>query len=63
VADFDARYPATLQLVKGTSLRVASSSAGHADLLPERHPPARPAASFLDAAIALEMKRAGVALK
>ncbi len=64
VADFDARYPATLQLVKGDiaqggQLQVQGTPTFFLNGI--RLPGLR--ASFLDAAIALEMKRAGVTLK
>jgi protein-disulfide isomerase len=64
VSDFDARYQATLQLVKGDiaqggQLQVQGTPTFFMNGI--RLPGLR--ASFLDAAIALEMKRAGVALK
>ncbi len=64
VTDFDARYQATLQLVKGDiaqggQLQVQGTPTFFLNGI--RLPGLR--ASFLDAAIALEMKRAGVALK
>ena len=64
VTDFDARYQATLQLVKGDietgqQLQVQGTPTFFMNGI--RLPGLR--ASFLDAAIALEMKRAGVALK
>ena len=64
VTDFDARYQATLQLVKGDiaqggQLRVEGTPTFFLNGI--RLPGLR--AQFLDAAIALEMKKAGVALK
>lgn len=64
VTDFDARYQSTLQLVKGDiaqggQLRVEGTPTFFLNGI--RLPGLR--ASFLDAAIALEMKKAGVALK
>jgi len=64
VTDFDARYQTTLQLVKGDiaqggQLQVQGTPTFFLNGI--RLPGLR--ASFLDAAIALEMKRAGVALK
>ena len=64
VTDFDARYPATLQLVKGDiaqggQLQVSGTPTFFLNGI--RLPGLR--AQFLDAAIAMEMKRAGVALK
>jgi uncharacterized membrane protein/protein-disulfide isomerase len=64
VSDFDARYQTTLQLVKGDiaqggQLQVQGTPTFFLNGI--RLPGLR--ASFLDAAIALEMKRAGVALK
>jgi uncharacterized membrane protein len=64
VTDFDARYQTTLQLVKGDiaqggQLQVQGTPTFFMNGI--RLPGLR--AQFLDAAIALEMKRAGVALK
>lgn len=64
VTDFDARYQATLQLVKGDiaqggQLRVEGTPTFFLNGI--RLPGLR--AQFLDAAIALEMKKAGVVLK
>lgn len=64
VTDFDARYQATLQLVKGDiaqggQLKVAGTPTFFLNGI--RLPGLR--AAFLDAAIALEMKRAGVSVK
>lgn len=64
VTDFDARYQTTLQLVKGditqgNQLQVQGTPTFFMNGI--RLPGLR--AQFLDAAIALEMKRAGVALK
>lgn len=64
VTDFDARYQATLQLVKGDiaqggQLQVQGTPTFFLNGI--RLPGLQP--SFLDGAIALEMKRAGVALK
>ena len=64
VTDFDARYQTTLQLVKGDisqggQLQVQGTPTFFLNGI--RLPGLR--AQFLDAAIAMEMKRAGVALK
>ena len=64
VTDFDARYTATLQLVKGDieqggQLKVQGTPTFFLNGI--RLPGLR--AQFLDAAIALEMKRAGVTVR
>jgi uncharacterized membrane protein len=64
VADFDARYESTLQLVKsdieqGAQLKVQGTPTFFLNGI--RLPGLRP--EFIDAAIAIEMKRAGVAVK
>jgi protein-disulfide isomerase len=64
VSDFDARYQTTLQLVKGDiaqggQLQVQGTPTFFLNGI--RLPGLRP--EFLDAAIAIELKRAGVAVK